>query len=376
MEFDLRTALDALRVRGTTFQIANEARPPADYVFAGILPEEKRFSYQASSGGMTVRATMAGLVGMDSPYPEGGAIEVTKFTEETAKIAIRVRFPEQQLRELQEMLFRIAAGGGNTLEAVQRVALNFENHLIVQPMLDTTEWLRGRALVLGMIDWVFQGKRLLVDYGIPAANMLPARTGADGYGGASSKFWVDMALQRSRLGVGNGGAILARIMHSETKEMILANEANRLELTAEDLDAGTFSVQRYKIVGGVPVRDTDPRGRANFITYDREGEIWDLANPGKTKKLSFMPRGAITAIGSFSANRFVIGAGSTPPPTGVELGYTHLAPTTESFGRPGRWSDVRTPDGEPWTMEGRGAMNGIPVIEAADRISTATTEMS
>lgn len=372
MEFDLRTALDALRTRGTVFTIANDARPPADYVFAGILPEEKRFSYQASSGGMTVRATMAGLVGMDSPYPEGGAIDVTKFTEETAKIAIRVRFPEQQLRELQEMLFRIAAGAGNTLEAVQRVALNFENKLIVQPMLDTTEWLRGRALVFGLIDWIFNGKRLLVDYGIPAANLLPARTGNDGYGGSTSKFWDDMALQRQRL---NNG-IVARIMHSETKEMILANEVNRLELTAEDLDAGTFSVQRFRIVGGIPVRDTDPRGRANFITYDREGEIWDLQNPGKTKKLSFMPRGAVTAVGSFNADRFVIDQGATPPATGVELGYTHLAPTTESFGRPGRWSDVRTPDGEPYTMEGRGAMNGIPVIEAADRVCTATTEMT
>lgn len=373
MEFDLRVALDALRQRGTTFAIANQARPPADYIFAGILPEETRFSYQATAGSMTVRATMAGLVGMDSPYPEGGAIEVSAFSEGTAKVAIRVRFPEQQLRELQELLFRTQAAQGNTLETVQRVALNFEDHLIVQPMLDTTEWLRGRALTLGMIDWMFNGKRLLVDYGIPAQNLLPARTGADGYGGESSKFWEDMGLLRTRL-----KRIRARIMHSETKEMILRNPVNQIELIAEDEDRGTFSVQRYVIRGGVPVRSTDPRDRADFITYDAEGEVWDLANPGKTKTVSFMSRGAITAIGAFDPKRFVIGSGAQPRPnpSGAELGYTHLAPTVEASGRPGRWSDIRTPDGEPWTMEGRGAMNGLPVIEAPERVATATTEMA
>lgn len=370
MDFDMRAALDTLRSRGTVFQVANQARPPASYVFAGILPEQRRYSYQASSSGMVVRATMAGLVGMDSPYPEGGAIEVNKFTEETAKIAIRVRFPEQQLRELQELLFRLTAAGGNTLGAVMQTALNFEDKLIVQPNLDTMEYLRGQAITTGMIDWIFNKKRLLVDYGIPAANMLPARTGNDGYGGSASKFWADMALQRTRL----RNSIAFRVMHSETKELILSNPVNNIALTAEDLDRGTFSIQRYKIVGGVPVMSTDPRDRAAFITYDAEGEVWDLSKPGQTKKISFMPRGAISAIGTFNANRFVIGAGSTPP-TNYELGYTHLAPTVEAFGRPGRWSDIRTPDGEPWTMEGRGVTNGIPVIEAPDRICVATTEM-
>jgi hypothetical protein len=118
MEFDLRTALDALRQRGTVFAIANQARPPASYVFASILPEETRFSYQATAGSMTVRATMAGLVGMDSPYPEGGALEVSKFSEETAKIAIRVRFPEQQLRELQESFSASRPAAGTRFEVV------------------------------------------------------------------------------------------------------------------------------------------------------------------------------------------------------------------------------------------------------------------
>lgn len=372
MNFDLRQALLQLQ-NGTVFQIANQARPGSNYLLNAILPEEPRFSYQATAGNMIVRSTMAGLVGMDSPYPQGGAIDVTKFSEETAKIAIRMRLPEQQLRELQEMLFRLSAGRGNTIQAIQNVALNFTNHIIIQAMLDTMEWLRGQALTLGYIDWVFNNKRLLVNYGIPATNMLPARTGASGYGGNASVFWSDMRLLRRRL----KNDVRAYIMHSETKDMILSNPANNIRLLSEDLTRGTFSVvRRIQEAGGGTTDSSDPRDRANFVTYDEEGEVWDLANPGMTKKLSFFARGVITAIGGFNqSRRFVIGTGSTPPPTPVQIGYTHLAPTVEGGGTPGRWADVGTPFREPWAIESRGAMNGLPVIEAPDRVATATTEM-
>lgn len=370
MQFDLRQAIDSLE-QGTVFQIANAARPGSNYLFNTILPEEKHLSYQAKSGNMTIRATMAGLVSMDSPYPEGGAVEISEFSEDTAKIANRVRLPEQLLRQLQELIFRLQATGGNSVEAIQRTALNFVNKLIVQPHLDTMEWLRGQALVMGRIDWTFNKKRLLVDYGIPAANFLPQRTGASGYGGASSVFWSDIRKLRQLL----GGGPVRFIMHSETKNMILANDANNIKLLAEDLDAGTFSIVRYKVVGGTTVESTDPRDRASFITYDDEGEIWDLLNPGKTKKIVFMPRGAILALGTYKANRFVIGAGSTAPPSPVQLGYTHLAPSVEGGGTPGRWTDVGTPWREPWAMEGRGVTNGLPVLEANDRTAVASTEM-
>jgi hypothetical protein len=254
VQFDLRGAIDALE-QGTVFQIANGARPGSNYLFQSILPEEKRLSYQAKSGNMTIRATMAGLVGMDSPYPEGGAVEISEFSEDTAKIANRVRLPEQLLRELQELLFRLQATGGNSIQAIQNTALNFVDKLIVQPHLDTMEWLRGQALTTGRIDWTFNKKRLLVDYGIPAANFLPARTGASGYGGASSVFWSDIRKLRQIL----GGGQVRFIMHSETKNMILANDANNIKLLAEDLDAGTFSIVRYKVVGGTTVESTDPR---------------------------------------------------------------------------------------------------------------------
>lgn len=370
MNFDLRSALAALQ-QGTVFQIANQARPGSNYLFNSILPEETRFSYQASSGNMRIRATMAGLVGMDSPFPEVGAIEVSEFSEETAKLASRLRLPEKALRELQEMLFRLQAAGGNTVQAIQQTALNFVNHLIVQPHLDSMEWLRGQALTTGMIDWTFNGKRLLVDYGIPAANFLPARTGANGYAGATSAFWSDIRKLRSIL----KQSVRVFLMHSDTKEMILANPNNNIKLLNEDTNAGTFSIVRYTTVGGNTIESADPRDRGTFVTYDEEGEVWDLANPGKTLQIPFMSRGRILAIGSFNARRFVIGSGSTPAPTPVQLGYTHLAPTVEAGGTPGRWSDVRTPDGEPWAMEGRGVTNGLPVIEAPERVATATTEM-
>lgn len=370
MDFDLREALAALNNRGTVFQIANQARPGSDYLFNSILPEENRFTYDISSGKMTIRATMAGLVGMDSPYPQGGAFEESAFNEETGKFAIQVRLPERALRQLQEMLFRIQGTGREaTVAAIQEVALNFTDFLLVQPQLDTMEYLRGQALQTGLIDWTFNGKRLLVDYGIPAANFLPARTGANGYAGATSAFWSDIRAIRRIL-----KDVRAYIMHSDTKEMILANPANNISLVAEDADRGTFTVQRFTTVGGVPILSSDPRDRATFVTYDLEGEVYDLANPGKTKKIPFMNRGAILGIGRANARRFVIGAGSTQPMP-FQLGYTHVAPTVEGRGRAGRWSDVFTPEREPWAMEGRSVTNGLPVIENEELIAVATTEM-
>jgi len=373
MNFDLSGALAALK-NGAAFRVANDARPGTDYIFNTLLPEETRFDYQAKAGAMTVRATMAGLVGMDSPYPETGTLEHSAFSQEVAKIANRVRMPEKALRDLHEFIRRLTGTTANITEQVQLEALNFVDKLIVQPHLDTMEWLRGQALVAGKIDWTFGDIRLLVDYGIPAGNFLPMRTGANGYGGNTSMFWSDIRTLKRIL----RNDVRAFIMHSETKEMILANANNNITLLAEDLDAGTFSIVRRipTLVGSnsVGMDSTDPRDRASFITYDAEGEVYDPVNRGKTIRIPFMPRGAILAVGNYNARRYVIGQGGTQPSV-FSLGYTHIAPTVEGKGATGRWSDVYTPEGEPWAVEGRGVTNGLPVIEANDRIAIATTEM-
>lgn len=351
---------------GAAFTVANEARPGNVFVFNRLLPEVLRRDYVARAGAMTVRATMAGLVGMDSPYPEGGSFDISTFEEDTVKIANRVRLPEKSLRDLYEFIRTVRDGGGNSTEAVIDEALNFVDKLIVQPHLDTMEWLRGQALVTGAIDWVFNKKRLLVDYGVPSTNFLPARTGTAGYGGNASLFWADIRAIRRIL----KNNIRAFIWHSETREMVLANDANSIAIVNEN----GSQIEIVKIVGNTERNSTDARDRARFIAYDEEGEIFDPVNEGKTISIPFMPKGAILAVGNNNAAQFVIGAGSTPPPNNT-LGFTHIGPTVEGRNAPGRWADVYTPQNEPWAIEGRGVTNGLPVIEAPEKIAVATTEM-
>lgn len=368
MQFDLSQAIAAID-RNQIFQIGNGARPAGNYIFNAILPEENRNSYEAKSGSMTIRATMAGLVGMDSNYPETGFAESEEFAKKVAKIANRSRLPEKLLRELQELLLRL--NGNGTTQAIQDTALNFLDKIIVQAHLDTMEWLRGQALFTGKIDWTFGKIRLLVDYGIPAANMLPARTGAQGYGGEESMFWADVRTMNRQQNAG----VKTRIMHPDTKEMILGNDKNMIELVSEDTNTGAFSVKKYRIIGGVPVLSSDPRDQASFITYGEEGEVYDQNDTTKTKTVPFCPRGAILTVGAYNGKRFTVGSGSTPPPTPVQLGITHIAPTVEGGGTAGRWTNVYTPQNEPYAIEARGVTNGLPLIEASERLSVSTTEM-
>jgi hypothetical protein len=366
MNFNLKEALSQL-VEGAVFKVANEARPGNLYLFDSLLPEIRRNDYQAASGSMTVRATMAGLVGMDSPYPEGGTFEISTFSEETAKLAIAVRLPEKALRDLHTLLQQTLNQDGRAAanETAAQEALNFVNKLLVQPQLDAMEWLRGQALVTGAIDWTFNKKRLLVDYGIPAKYFLTPRTGANGYGGTTSKFWTDIREAKALL-----KSVRAFIVHPDTKEMILANSANNIQIIAET----ETSIDVVRIVGTTERTSTDPRDRVRLVTYGLEGEVLDPDNPGKTLQLPFMARGALLAVGNNLTRSFVVGAGSTPPPDNA-LGYTHLAPTIEGNNRPGRWARVFTPEGRPWALEGESVANGLPVIEATDKIVVGSTEM-
>ena len=55
------TFADALRELGpnAAFQIINQARTPANYLFASILPERTLPTYEVKSGSMTIRPLMA-----------------------------------------------------------------------------------------------------------------------------------------------------------------------------------------------------------------------------------------------------------------------------------------------------------------------------
>lgn len=367
---DFTVAIDELGAE-SAFRVANEARPPANYLFSTLLPERPSFSYHVESGTMTVRATMAGLVGMDSPYPPGGHVETTKFLEESAKIANEVKLPEKALRELQSMLMQLMVSGSPTNQTVQQEALNFLTKVVVQAHLDTFEWLRGQAMVTGAIDWTFGQINLVVDYGIPSTNVLTTRTAGsnEAYGGTSSKFWDDVKTARRKL----RNNLRAAIAHPDTIDEILYNSANDLQVLEQT--NSTFRIRRYREIQGNTVPTTDVRETIELVAYDLEGDVVDPANPDQVQQIPFMPRGKILFVAENMRSAYRVGEGSTDDPVSdLELGYTHLAPTVEGGGRPGRWSELFTPEREPWSLHGRGVTNGLPVIEAPDKIVIATTE--
>jgi hypothetical protein len=376
MDFNFTQALAQLPP-GAPFRVANEARPPSSYLFNTLLPERNEWDYQAAVGNMIVRTTMAGLVGMDSPYPEGGIIEASDFSEATAKIAISVRLPERAIRRMQQILMHLMVNQQPTIPVIQTEALNFTNKLIVQPMLDTSEWLRGQALAFGKIDWTFNNKRLLVDYGFPANHVLPLRTlgSNEAYSGTASKFWDDVRAARRLL----RRNVRAYIAHGDTIDDMRYNKANGFVVTGEtQAMSGAITFRRW--IPGITGTDfrqysDDPEDVITIIRYNEEGEVFDLANPGKTLRIPFMPRGRILAVANNSGTDYTIGAGSTPP-IELALGYTHIAPTVEGGGSPGRWADVGVDDDEPWAFRGRGATNLLPVIEAYDKVVVLLTELS
>src|SRR5215207_2270070 len=101
MFFSFLAALATLGV-DAAFRLINQARPSNAYLFASILPERPMRSYEVKNGAMTVRSTMAGLVGMDSPFPPSGVVDASTFLERSAKIANQVVMTEESLRTLQE----------------------------------------------------------------------------------------------------------------------------------------------------------------------------------------------------------------------------------------------------------------------------------
>lgn len=372
MDFDLTEAIESLDPN-EVFAIANEAQPAGNYLFNSILPNRNEDTYSAEGGSMTIRTTMAGLSGMDSEYNRGGAAETEEWSYRTAKLTITNTLPEELLRKLQQMMLRLRAGGLPTTDAVVNTALNFVNKIIVQALLDREEWLKAQACFTGKLDWTHNGKRLQVDYGMPAANIFANRAGTDRYGSTTSKLWTDIYSAYLTL----NWDIRAFVTSPRMMKDILANMAvNELQLVDADVQAGRFAFRRYKTISGNTVISTDPRDTLTILVHNKEVEIWDLANPGKTKKVPVVPVNAILAIGSpVDTTAFRVGDGATaPPPSPVAIGYGHVGPTVEGGGRPGRWTRLFVPENEPWQMKADGVENFLPVIEAPDRLVVMTSD--
>lgn len=373
MNFSFAEAINQLG-NDVGVRIANAARPPANYLFNTFLPERTLPTYHVDAANLVVRTTMSGLVGMDSPYPPGGTVQVDKFLEQSAKMAISNTLTEETLRALMTMMQALMATGQMSNDFLQREALNFLQKVIIQGMLDTAEWLRGQALVYGLINWTFNQKNLYVSYGIPSTNFLTTRTDSsnDAYGDSASAFWTDVAAARQKLRYN----LRAAVLNSTTLDQIIGNSVNAAQIVTQDNTR--ISLRRLKTIGGNTVVDDDARYRIDFIVYDEEVEVLDTTagSLGLTQTVKLMPNGKVLFVGGASNNGYRVGQGSTDNPRNdLELGYHHIAPTVEGKGMPGRWSRLYTPEGYPMQLRGEGVENSLPVILSPSKIVVATTEL-
>jgi hypothetical protein len=353
-------------------RVVNSARPPSSYLFAKYLPERQEVDFDIQSATIRVVPTMAGVVGMDSPYPEGGAILSSRVTGEIAKMAIQVSLNERDKRKMYQMLLRLGNGAQSTQYMVTTL-LNFADKVLGQSQLDRREWLRGRALIDHSIDWTFNSKNVKVDYGIDSKYRLTARTGNDGYGGSASKFWADITSAKKLLKY----RVAAIIAHPDTWEMVRANSVNKARVI--NLNEETGDMEIVRVVGTTETSDTDPTYRVKCIAYGLEGSVYDPANPEAVVNVPFINPGEIVVIGRGVAQGFNVGAaavdeGATPNEV-KPLGYHHIAPTDEGGYALGDWGRIYTPDNAPNKIIGQSVSNNMPVLEADNQVVRLKTDM-
>lgn len=354
------------------YKIINETRMPADYLLNRILPEMPKADFNIDMRYMTIRPTMAGLVGMDQPYPPIAKTTGETFNSRTAKVASKVHMPEETLRELRAFL----TANGNSSRQGKAELVSFLQGTTVQAHWDTMEFLRGQALT-GQISWQFNGIHLDVNYGIPANNVLPPRTLASttAYGQPGSVLWEDIHALQNVLNYN----VRFFLVHPQTYTEMVSNSANSLQVTGGSFELGYFDVVRLKATGtgsNINVESSDARDRVRFFVYGNEGEIVDPNDPTSTITMPFIKPGKIIAIGNAGRSGYTVGRGSV---VGVQddlaVGYTHIAPTVEGDFRLGRWARIYTPQERQWEVLAEGVTNGLPVVEAPTKIAIAETEL-
>lgn len=353
-------------------RIINQARPASSYLFAKYLPERQMVDFEVKSGSIKIIPTMAGAVGWDSPYPEGGAISAKLDISEVAKMAIQATLTEADKRVMYQMLLRLGQGA-KTNEYFVNTLLNFTDKVLGQAHLDRREWLRGQALVNHEIDWTFNKKNVKADYQIDSAYRLTARTGNDGYGGSTTKFWSDIRAAKSLL----KHRVAAIIAHPDTWEMIYSNSYNNARILSLSEESG--DIELVRIVGTNEVNDTDPRYRVKGVAYGLEGAVYDPADPEAVEYVPFIAPGKIILVGRGGPRGFNIGADAVdegPTPDDVRpLGYHHIAPTDEGGYALGDWGRIYTPENEPNKIIGQAVSNNLPVLTADNQLVTLTTDM-
>ncbi|MBZ9753184.1 major capsid protein [Deinococcus sp. HMF7604] len=373
------TITAALSMGGSLIRLANTPPPAAEYLLTSVLPREIRPDFEVRGGTLKINTVMAGLVGMDSPYPQGSSIQLSTFNEKTAKIAMTLPLSEEHQRELNKFLDQAQLGrlGNRTRgDLMSEAALNLYEKGCIQALDDTEEYLRAKALMTGAISWTFNKKTLTVDYNVPAGNKFVARTGVNGYGGSSSKFWADYLDADA---IVQGAELL--LMSNATLNKILNNPAHNIRVIS-DIYSPQRNIRRVQVVRAVQTAsgitvgdDRDARYSVTLTAYLRKGNIVDPTTTGGVIQVNLIPDNKIAVIGRRDTNQ-LISIDGTPTPQST-LGYTHIAPTIEgqNVNSPlGRFGRLFTPDQRPWELIAEAVENCLPVIEAPERIVLLETD--
>jgi hypothetical protein len=365
MRLDLSGYIATLDPR-VMFQLAN-AVPDGEMIWATLLPEDTRDTYRIDDSQMVVYSTMAGLTGRDSPYAPGGVVVASDFKEDIVKWSIEAALGENQLIKLQELATKVSIGSASPSQMIETL-LNFSNKIIAQSLRDGMEYIRGRAIQDGALDWTFNGKQLVVDYAYPAGNKL-TRTGDAGgdWGGPNTTFWADIELARRLL----DRQVRVIMMTTNTLNRIIANDANKVQVveTGRSRYSSSYTLKRVAQASYANTVPEDYRSQVDIVTYDRNFTLFDPTSADAMKHVPAMDDDKVIFFGQPTGIRFEVGSTELPE---YAYGYTHIGPTVEGGGGAGRWMRLYTPENQPWRLVGQGVMNGLPVIREPRRIVTFT----
>lgn len=364
--------------------IANTAPNAAEYISGRFLPRVDMPDFDVESGQMEIKTVMAGHVGLDSKLPKGSALQLSNFKGKVAKFGQALELGEEEARQLHKLLLLAQAGqaaGRSVQDFMGEAGLNLYTKGPVQACDDTAEYLALQALTKGKIDWTFNGRRLFVDYKVPAANRV-SLVGEQRLSGPKSRFW-EVVSQGEKTIRGSVGILMSQ----NTLQDILDNPVHRIEVQSDTYSAqrNVRTVRVRKLprmvanadgtIGYTAETTGDQATSATLIGFAREGQIIDPTEPGETIGVPMIADNTIAMIGRNDSNQLVSLTG-TPVPVNA-LGYVHVAPTVEGMwrGEPlGRWGRLFTPENDPYMLVAELVENSLPIIRNSARLFIIESE--
>lgn len=368
----------ALSAGRQLIQIANTSPDAAEYISERWLPRVQMPDFDVEAGQMEIQTVMAGHVGLDSKLPKGSALQLSNFKGKIAKFGQSLELGEEEARQLHKYLLMAQAGqaaGRTVQDFMGEAGLNLYTKGPVQACDDTAEYLSLQALTKGKIDWTFNGRRLFVDYKVPAANRV-SLTGAQRLSGPESGFWA--MLSRGEKAIKGSVGVL---MSQNTLQEVLDNPVHRIEILS-DVYSPQRNVRTVRIrklprmvanadgtIGYTAETTSDQSTSATLIGYGREGQIVDPTEQGETIGVPMVADNVIALIGR-NDSRQLVSLSGTPIPENA-LGYVHVAPTVEGMwrGEPlGRWGRLFTPEDDPYMLVAEMVENSLAVIRNSARL--------